>query len=256
MNLRLDVVISDITGKTGLNIITAILEGERSGNKLAQLADPRCKKPKSEIAASLQGNWSEEYLYELKDCYELYRIIQEQIQKCDSKIECLLEEFTRNSVVSPTPSKLTYKQLKGKNQPRIDLPCFSYRYYGVDLFAIEGVSSGTILTPLSEISHDIFKFNSAKQFTSYLRLAPNNRISGGKIISSRTPKGANRMALALRNAANTIEQKKDGHLCLFFKRIAYKKGRGGSNYGNSQEIRRNNLEHDHQTGRIQPNRHN
>jgi transposase len=84
------------------------------------------------------------------------------------------------------------------------------------------------LTLISEIGTDIYKFKKANQFTSWLRLAPNNRISGGKVISSRTLKGVNKFTLALRDAANTIDNKKEGHLVSFFKRIAYKKGRGAA----------------------------
>ena len=155
-------------------------------------------------------------------------MIQNKILLCDKKIETLLKDYTKNSSYQINKQGLTKKQVKGKNQPKFELPSLSYLYYGVDLFAIEGISMGTVLTLISEIGEDIHKFESAKQFASFLRLAPNNRISGGKIISSRTPKGANRMALALRNAANTIDRLKRGNLVIFFRRIAYKKGRGAA----------------------------
>ncbi len=228
MNLRLDIVISDITGKSGMAIIEAILGGERHGHNMAKLADPRVKRTKEEIANALQGHWSEELLFELQDCYDLYKMIQNKILLCDKKIETLLKDYTKNSSYQINKQGLTKKQVKGKNQPKFELPSLSYLYYGVDLFAIEGISMGTVLTLISEIGEDIHKFESAKQFASFLRLAPNNRISGGKIISSRTPKGANKMALALRNAANTIDRLKKGNLVIFFKRIAYKKGRGAA----------------------------
>jgi transposase len=228
MNLRLDVVISDITGKSGIAIIAAILNGERNGENLARLADPRVRKSREEISNALQGHWSEEYLFELKDCFDIYKLLQEKIKVCDLQIEKLLLEFTKGKTSKVGTGSLTKKQLKGKNQPKIDLVKLSNLYYDVDLFAIEGVSVGTVLTLISEIGQDIYKFQSAKQFSSFLRLAPNNRISGGKIISSRTPKGANRFSIALRNAANTIENVKKGPLFNFFKRIAYKKGRGAA----------------------------
>ncbi len=101
-------------------------------------------------------------------------------------------------------------------------------YIGVDLFAIEGVKHQTILTFLSEVGMDIYKFKTANQFSKWLRLAPNNKVSGGKILSSRTPKGKNTLAIALRNAANTIGQSKHGALRSFFHRIAYKKGRAAA----------------------------
>lgn len=228
MNLRLDVVLSDITGKSGMAIIKAILEGERDGSKLSQLVDRRVRKNKKEIADALQGHWSEEYLYELRDCFEIFEILQKKIQSCDKQIEGLLNESTKDSDNKIVDVCLTKKQTKGKNQPKFDLTKLSYLYYGVDLFAIEGISVNTVLTLIAEIGTGFHKFKTAKQFTSFLRLAPNNRVSGGKVISSRTPKGANRLALALRNAANTIDRKKEGNLMHFFKRIAYKKGRAAA----------------------------
>lgn len=228
MNLRLDVVLSDITGKSGMAIIKAILEGERDGSVLSKLTDNRVRKTKAEIADALQGQWSDELLYELEDCYDIYITLQSKIKNCDKKLENLLKEFTQDSQHDIKGVSLEKKQMKGKNQPKFKLNELSYRYYGVDLFAIEGVSVSTVLALISEIGLDIHKFDTAKQFCSFLRLAPNNRISGNKVISSRTPKGTNKFALALRNAANTIDNKKEGHLLSFFKRIAYKKGRGAA----------------------------
>ena len=92
--------------------------------------------------------------------------------------------------------------------------------------AVEGVSHATVMAIMSEIGIDGFKkFRTAKQFCSWLRLAPNNKISGGKILSNKIPKGRNRLKIALRHSANAIGNLKDTHLSDFFKRIAYRKGR-------------------------------
>jgi transposase len=228
--------LSDITGKSGIAIIDAIVAGQRDGKCLAQLANNRVRKTKQEIAAALQGHWSDELLFELEDCYDLYKILQDKIQVCDQKIQSLLKDFTLTSGYVTEGITLTKKQVKGKNQPRFNLTELSYRFYGVDLFAIEGVSMSTVLTLITEIGQDIYKFKTDKHFTSYLRLAPNNRISGGKIISSRTPKGSNKFAISLRNAANTIDRLKEGNLLHFFKRIAYKKGRGAAITATARKI--------------------
>lgn len=227
MNFRLDVVINDIMGTSGVRIIEAILNGVYNGQELAQLADTRVKKSKKEIADALQGNAHPEYLYELRDCYELYNFIKLKIENIDMEIDKVLREYTEDILVDEKV-QLVKKQTKGKNQPKIDIQKYSNQLMGVDLFAIESINSSTVLCFLSEIGNDIYKFKSAKQFVSWLRLAPNNRVSGGKQISSRTPKGKNNFALSLRNAANTIERKKDGLLVSFFKRIAYKKGRAAA----------------------------
>ncbi len=109
----------------------------------------------------------------------------------------------------------------------IDLNQASYQYFGgVDLMKIEGVSHATVLTIMSEVGPEGFKkFETAKQFASWLRLAPNNKISGGKVLSNKIPKGSNRLKIALRNAANAIGNLKDTHLSDFFKRVAYRRGR-------------------------------
>lgn len=114
-----------------------------------------------------------------------------------------------------------------KNAPKMDLNQLAFKYFGgIDLMAIEGVSHSTILSLISEVGPDGFdKFPTAKHFTSWLRLAPNNKISGGKILSNRIPKGSNRLKIALRQAANAIGNLKDTHLSDFFKRVAFRKGR-------------------------------
>lgn len=114
-----------------------------------------------------------------------------------------------------------------KNAPSIDLNQLAYQYFGgIDLMSIEGVSHSTILTLISEVGPEGFKkFKTAKHFTSWLRLAPNNKISGGRILSNRIPKGSNRLKIALRQSANAIGNLKDTHLSDFFKRVAFRKGR-------------------------------
>jgi len=103
----------------------------------------------------------------------------------------------------------------------------AFQYFGgIDLMGIEGVSHATVLTIISEIGPEGFlEFPTSKHFTSWMRLAPNNKISGGKVLSHRTPKGSNRMKTALRQAANAIGNLKDTHLSNFFRKIAFKKGR-------------------------------
>ena len=91
---------------------------------------------------------------------------------------------------------------------------------------IEGVSHATILSIMSELGPEGFKkFDTSKHFTSWLRLAPNNKKTGGKIISNIVPKGSNRLKIALRNAANAIGNLKDTHLSDFFRKVLYRKGR-------------------------------
>jgi transposase len=227
MNLRLDVAINDIMGVSGRAIIDAILTGEKDPNKLASLTNKRIRKSKEEVAELLHGQYQDELLFELEQNYMLYQCLQKSIESTDKKLEELLIEATKDKTTTEELKRVN-KQLKGKNQAQFDLQNYSYKMLGVNLFKIQGVSVNTILTFISEVGNDIFKFQTSKQFVSWLRLAPNNKITGGKVVSSRTKKGKNKLAIAFRDAANTVERLKTGELVQFFKRIAYKKGRGAA----------------------------
>lgn len=123
--------------------------------------------------------------------------------------------------------KKVHKRINKNTPKNIDINLLSYQYFeGVDLLAIEGVSPSTVLSIMSEVGHEgLRKFDTAKQFTSWLRLAPNNKKTGGKIISNKVPKGSNCLKIALRNAANAIGNLKDTHLADFFRKVLYRKGR-------------------------------
>ena len=229
LNFRLDVVVSDVCGLTGLKIIEAICEGNLNPKELATMRHYNCRKPEEEIEKALHGNNRKEYLFGLKQEFESYKFFKQKIKECEVEIKDFLESYflSQEFPIDDLPSKKPYKRLN-KNAPKnIDLNVASYQFFGgVDLMAIEGVSHSTLLTLMSEIGpQGILKFSSAKQFASWLRLAPNNKISGGKTLSRRTPRGSGRLKIALRNAANAIGNLKEGQLAKFFKRIAYKKGR-------------------------------
>jgi transposase len=229
LNLRLDVVVNDITGLTGLSIIDAVCKGESNSQKLASLRNSNCRKSEEEIAKALQSNGRKDYLFGLNQEYQMYLYLQEQVKKCDREIERMLNEQINSDDNKREHyiEKKSYKRINKNTPKNIDLNLMSYQYFeGVDLLAIEGVSHSTVLSLMSEVGLEgIKKFSSAKRFASWLRLSPNNKISGGKVLSSRIPKGSNRLKIALRNAANVIGNLKDTHLSNFFRRINFRKGR-------------------------------
>lgn len=232
MNLRLDVAISDITGKTGRAIINAILDGQRDPHYLASLADPRIKKSKTEIADSLQGEWRDDLLYELRSCLKFYDMYLAEISQCDQKMAALLTKYTPKESeaiqLSDQVGLKNNKKQKAKFSPGFNVRELAFVHLRTDLFQIPGVSHTTVLSILCNLGNDIFRFKSAKQFASWLRLVPNNKISGNKIISSRTPKSKSAVATCLRQAANSIGNQKNHPLTPFFKRIAFRKGRGSA----------------------------
>ena len=232
LNFRLDVVVKDICGLTGLAIIADICKGNLDPEKLSEHRHGNCRKSREEIAKALKGNNRTDFLFGLKQEYESYLFFQKKIDACDVQINSFLKMQINTN---PDKRKLRtdnkiHKRINKNAIKGIDLNQAAYQYFnGVDLMKIEGLSHSTILTIMSEVGPDGFtKFETAKHFTSWLRLAPNNRISGGKILSNKIPKGSNRLKIALRHAANAIGNLKDTHLSDFFRRVAYRKGRAAA----------------------------
>lgn len=229
MNYRLDVVVRDSVGLTGLLIIEAICKGENNPSVLSEFRHGNCRKSKEEIEKALHGNDRKDYLFALQQEYDLYKIIQSKIEECDKEIEKVLSyqiSIDKNKSALKIDAKV-YKKVN-KNAPKnMDLNQLAYQYFGgVDLMSIEGVSHSTVIALMSEVGLEGFKkFGTSKQFTSWLRLSPNNKISGGKVLSSKIPKGSNRLKIALRNAANAIGNLKESHLSIFFNRISFRRGR-------------------------------
>lgn len=227
MNVRLDVVIRDIAGKSGLAIIEAILSGHRDAEYLSSLVDIRVKKTAAEIAEGLRGWWSEELLFELRSCLDFYKLYEKALVDCDKEIEQKLRSCINDSSVEFTKVRTPNGRLKkkSKNAPAFDIAQIAYQYFKTDITAISGVSHNTVLCLITNLGNDLARFRSAKSFASWLRLVPNNKVSGGRVISNKTPAGKNHFAIALRQAANSIGNQPRHELSPFFKRIAFKKGR-------------------------------
>ncbi len=215
MNVKLQHVIRDITGQTGRDIMEAIVGGERDQRKLAQRRDPRIKADAATIAKSLQGHWREEHSFELTQALELYRFYQDKITECDREIEAQLERFEDRSDGEP-PAPNGKKRHKG-NAPRFDVRTHLYQMTGVDLTRIDGVDAYTALKVVSEIGTDLTRWESAGHFASWLGLSPDNRVTGGKVKSSKTKPSANRAAAALRLAAHGLHRS-DSALGAFLRR--------------------------------------
>jgi len=219
MNLKIHTVISDIDGKTGLAIINSILSGERDPERLADLRHPRIKASREEIIKSLEGFWSEEHLFELSQCYRLYEIHQGMIKECDKKIESILQEIIRskNNGIMPELGKLKRKQAY-KNNVSFQVADYLNELNQVDVCSVDGISEITALTIYWEIGGDLSRFKNEKHFASWLGLAPNTKVSGGKIISSRVPKKAHHAGQAFRMGALGLSNSK-GPLGDYYRRV-------------------------------------
>ena len=214
MNVKLQHLISNITGKTGMDIIAAIVSGKRDPRRMAQFRRPGMKADEATIARSLQGHWREEHIFELTQALELYRFYQDKIAECDREIEANLERFED---LSDNGSPAGSGRRSQGNAPSFDIRTHLYRMTGVDLTRIDGVDGFTALKVISEIGADMTKWPSAKHFASWLGLSPDHRITGGRVMSSKTKPNANRAAAALRLAANALHRS-DSALGAFLRR--------------------------------------
>jgi transposase len=222
MNVRLTNVLSDITGVTGLKIIRAIQAGERNPQHLAALREAGCKKSEAEIAKSLEGHYKREHLFALKQALELYDFYDRQLQACDAELEAMYQEFgPPEDPGTPPPAPRTQK--RRKNQAYFDLAPALYRLTGVDLTRIDGVDELTVQKVLSEIGTDMSKWPTVKHFTSWLRLCPNNKITGGKVIQTGVQPTKNRASAALRVAAVSLKNS-DSALGAYFRRMRARLG--------------------------------
>jgi transposase len=207
MNLQIHNVISDITGVTGLAIVDAILSGERDPQKLAALKNGRIQASKDTIAKSLVGDYRPEHVFTLKQSLQVYRHYRQMMAECDQEIERHLNNFESRIDLDkkPPPAPTSSPRRRGKgNEPNFDLRTHLYRILGTDLTQIEGISAVTAHVFFSEVGYDVSKFPNADHFSSWLNLCPGNKISGGKVLSSHTLPGKNRLAKALQMSAMSL----------------------------------------------------
>jgi transposase len=206
MNIQLANVLSDVSGMTGQAIIKAILAGERDPHKLAEFRDPRVKASEEQIARSLEGHWQEDLLFVLKQEQDGYEFCQKQMAECDRQLNHYLEQREDRSQGASLPEEKRKERLKKKkgNKPRFDLRTGLFRMTGVDLTQIDCIDVMTATTILSEAGSDMSKWETEHHFVSWLRLCPDNRISGDKIIGKGRLPTNNRITTALKMAASTL----------------------------------------------------
>lgn len=225
MNLQLPLVLSDISGQTGLGIIRAIVAGERDPAQLATYRDRRCRATAAEIAAALTGSYRPELLFALQQNLELYDACQRQIAACDRAIEAHARSLTA-VIDSPGPPPAP----RTTRTPRPTDPAFDIRTVlhhltgGIDLTQINGIAPYTALKVIAEIGTDMGRWPTAQHFTSWLTLAPRNKVSGGRLLSSQTQPSANRAAAALRLAAASLGRTQTA-LGAFYRRLAARVGK-------------------------------
>ena len=224
MNLQLHHVVSDITGVTGMTIIRAIVAGERDPNVLASHRDRRCHASVEMVCQALVGNYREEHVFALTQALELYEVYQTKVTACDEQIEAILKRLKKNA--PPPASKLlpVRQRTHQPNAPAFDARGALHAILGVDLTQINGLGPYLALKLVGECGTNLAAWPTAKHFTSWLGLAPHNKISGGKVLSSKTRRTSNRAASLLRLAAGTVGRT-DTALGAFYRRLSARVGK-------------------------------
>ncbi len=223
MNLQLHHVVSDITGATGMRIIRALVAGERDPEVLAAYRDVRCHSSTETIRAALTGNDRDEHIFALAQSLVLYDTYQAKIAECDGKLEAAVGALTVRAT-DPTPLPKARFRQKPTGAPAFDVRAALHGVLGVDLTQIHGIGPSLALKLVAECGTDLTAWPSAKHFTSWLCLAPGNKISGGKLLSSRTRRSSSRAAALLRLAATTVGRS-DTALGAFYRRLSSRVGK-------------------------------
>lgn len=230
MNIQLNHVISDITGMTGMNIIRAILRGERDPATLADLSVASCRKKMDLIAKALEGHYREEHVFALQQAYEAYEFFHEQIDKCEKKIqyvlhtiqakeEAIIENQHQPELIKKGNPKKSYNRSPYRFNAKVEIK----KITKADLTSIPGIDENTAMKILSEIGTDMSRWRSAKAFVSWLGLCPGNKVSGGKVLSSKTKPSDNKAAQALRMAASCL-YRSTCYLGAFYRRMRSRLG--------------------------------
>jgi len=217
MNVQLANTISDLSGVTGQAILRAIVAGTRDPWALAKLRDPRIAASEDEIAHSLQGHWREEVLFELRQALEAYDCSQHQLAACARELAQDTAAVASRELPPPPPVPAGAAPLppakparrahaRRKHPPGVDLAAELHRTMGVDLTRIDGIDVLTAQVVFSEIGPACSAFPTEDHFASWLTLAPRHDIPGGKVIRRIPAAGRNRVANALRMAAQSLSR--------------------------------------------------
>lgn len=224
MNIQLGQALSDLTGKTGLDILRAMVAGEHDPMVLAKLRKGRCQSSEADLIKALTGHYRKEHLFVLKQALALFDTFSERLKECDQEIERLLEDITPElpkdfPPLPPDPKPGSHC----KNAPNYDARRSMYQLAGVDLSAIPGLNENLVQKILAEVGLDMRRFPTVKDFCSWLGLAPHNAISGGRVLYSHVNRSNNRAGQAFRMAAQAVSRGKTAY-SEFYRRIRARSG--------------------------------
>jgi transposase len=232
MNIQLTEVLTDVMGMTGQAIIRAIVAGERDAKVLARHRNGRVKASAEEIAKALSGNWRDEHLFVLKQALAMYDDIARHLAECDAKLQALLGELGQRKVdLGKAP------RAGSKLRLEFDARQILANWAGVDLTRINGLGLAAVMKILSELGPDLSHFATVKHFCSWLGLCPGTKISGGKVLSAKTKRSANRVRQALKMAAMSLSHSSSA-LGAFYRRLCSRMDKPSANTATAHKLAR------------------
>lgn len=232
MNIQLTEVLTDVMGMTGQAIIRDIVAGERDPKALARHRDRRVKASAEAIAKALTGNWRDEHLFVLRQALAMYDDIARHLAECDSKVQTLLHALgQRNVELGKLP------RAGSKTRQEFDVRQMLANWAGVDLTRINGLGVTAVMKILSELGPDLSRFATVKHFCSWLGLSPGTKISGGKVLSAKTKRSANRVRQALKMAAMSLSHSTSA-LGAFYRRLCRRMDKPSANTATAHKLAR------------------
>jgi transposase len=232
MNIQLTEVLSDVMGLTGGLIIRAIVAGERDPKALARHRHSRVKASTEDIIKALTGNWRDEHLFVLRQSLGLYDDIARHLAECDTKLQAELENLGQKKIDLGKPPREGSKQRKEYDTRQI-----LANWAGVDLTRINGLGLAAVMKILTEIGPDLSRFPTVKHFCSWLGLSPGTKISGGKVLSSKTKRSVNRVRQVLKMAAMSLSRC-DSALGAFYRRLCARMDKPSANTAVAHKLAR------------------
>jgi transposase len=232
MNIQLTEVLTDVMGMTGQSIIRDSVAGERDPKALARHRDRRVKANAEAITQALTGNWRDEPLFVLRQALAMYDDIAGHLAECDTKLQTLLRALgQRNVDLGKVP------RAGSKTRQEFDARQTLANWAGVDLTRINGLGLAAVMKILSEIGPDLSRFETVKHFCSWLGLCPGTKISGGKVLSAKTKRSANRVRQALKMAAMSLSHS-DSALGAFYRRLCSRMDKPRANTATAHKLAR------------------
>jgi transposase len=225
MNIRIHKAICDLGGVTGLRIVRAIVDGQRDPETLAAMRDPRCKCSPEELRQALTGSYQAHQVLALKQALERYDFLMKQLAALDQEIEKYLIEVIPATAeeIAVRIAAAAQKLPDGKHAPRYNVAAYVEMFTGYDPTCLPGIGPQIAFGLLAELGRDMSKWQTEKHFGAYLALSPQQKISGGKLLSTKTRPGSHPAAVLFRQAAAAVIRT-DSALGAFYRRMAVKIG--------------------------------